>query len=279
MKLRAIRLRHVRRFAGEGAALDGIGDGVNVLAAPNEFGKSTLVDALRAALFFKASSKHRDVLALIPDPGGGAPEIEIDLDHGGTGFRLEKRFGARPRARVSERAHDRTIATGDAVQDWLKAVLGTERSDAGPPGLLWVTQGRSLAPPTAGDATLEELLAREVGDVVGGERAHAVLERARAERERLVTATGKPKARSDYETALTRRRELDATVAALEDKAAASERTRARLGEIDARLGELDDPEESRRLADALAAAERGLRAARAAADALAQRTRELEAA
>lgn len=281
MKLRALRLRHVRRFGAAGAALDGVADGVNVLAAPNEFGKSTLVDALRAALFFKASSKHRDVTALVPDPGGGAPEIEIDLEHAGREFRLHKRFGtgAAALARVSERASDRTVATGDAVQDWLREVLGTDRRDAGPPGLLWVTQGRSLEPPAAADDTLEGLLERELGDVVAGERSRMVLERARGERERLVTATGKPKARGDYDVALTRKRELDATVAALEAKAAASERTRARLAEIDGRLGELDDPAAAERLADALAAAERGLEAARAAAATLATRTRELEAA
>jgi DNA repair exonuclease SbcCD ATPase subunit len=279
VKLRAVRLRHVRRFDGRGTALEGIDDGVNVLAAPNEFGKSTLVDALRTALFVKATSRRGEVWSLVPDPGAGAPEIEIDLDHDGTGFRLYKRFWSGPRARVSERARDRTIATGDAVQDWLEDVLGADRREGGPLGLLWVTQGRSLEPPAAGDDTLDALLEREVGDVVGGERARAVLERARADRDRLVTATGKPKAHGAYDVALTRRRDLDAAVVDLEAKAATSERTRARLGEIDARLGELEDREEAQRLADALAAAERALDAARVAVEALSARTRELEAA
>ncbi len=260
MKLRALRLRHVRQFGAEGVALEGVDDGVNVLAAPNEFGKTTLVEGLRAALFFKATSKHREVAALVPDPGGGQPEIEVDLDHDGDGYRLYKRFAAGGRARVSERASDRTVASGEAVQDWLRDVLGSDRRDAGPPGLLWVGQGHSLDPPAGGDATLADLLEREVGDVVGGERLRAVLDRAHGERERLVTArTGRPRAGGDLDLARTRRGELDTSIADLEAKAAASERSRTRLAEIDARLAGLDDPAEATRLQAASDAAARSL--------------------
>jgi hypothetical protein len=280
VKLRALRLRHVRRFGAEGAALEEIADGVNVLAAPNEVGKSTLLDALRCALFFKATSRHRDVSSLVPDPGGGQPEIEIDLDHDGGAFRLAKRFAPGGRARVSERASDRTVAEGEAVQDWLAAVLRSERRDAGPPGLLWVTQGESLAAPGDAATTLEGLLEREVGDVVGGERARAVLERARGEYERLMTPSGRqPRAGGPYATAIDRRRALDAEIAELERRTAASERTREAVAEIDARLRTLTDAEEDARLDGELAAARRVLDAARAAADRLRVRHRELEAA
>ena len=51
MKLTALRLHNVRRFAGRGVAVEGIGDGVNVLCAVNEFGKSTCFDALHALFF------------------------------------------------------------------------------------------------------------------------------------------------------------------------------------------------------------------------------------
>ena len=41
MKLRALRLWNVKKFAGTGIAIENIGDDINVLAAPNEDGKST----------------------------------------------------------------------------------------------------------------------------------------------------------------------------------------------------------------------------------------------
>ena len=40
MKIAALRFHNVKRFAGRGVAIEGIGDGVNVLCAANEFGKA-----------------------------------------------------------------------------------------------------------------------------------------------------------------------------------------------------------------------------------------------
>ena len=46
MRLRALRLWNVRKFANRGVALEDIGDGVNVLSAENEFGKSNTYQVL-----------------------------------------------------------------------------------------------------------------------------------------------------------------------------------------------------------------------------------------
>ena len=51
MKISALRLFNVKRFADRGIAIEGIGDGVNVLCAANEFGKSTSFEALHALFF------------------------------------------------------------------------------------------------------------------------------------------------------------------------------------------------------------------------------------
>ena len=51
MKISALRLFNVKRFADRGVAIEGIGDGVNVLTAANEFGKSTSFEALHALFF------------------------------------------------------------------------------------------------------------------------------------------------------------------------------------------------------------------------------------
>jgi chromosome segregation ATPase len=61
MKLRAIRLTNLRRFAGQTAAIEGLGDGLSVIAAPNESGKSTVFDALQALFFAAHGSRARDV--------------------------------------------------------------------------------------------------------------------------------------------------------------------------------------------------------------------------
>ena len=56
MRLRAISLENVRRFI-DPVEITGIADGLNVLTAPNEHGKSTVFDALHAVFF-----KDRKVL-------------------------------------------------------------------------------------------------------------------------------------------------------------------------------------------------------------------------
>ena len=57
MKLTALRLHNVRRFAGTGVRIENIGDGINVLCAANEHGKSTCFDALHRAVL-SAAYRH-----------------------------------------------------------------------------------------------------------------------------------------------------------------------------------------------------------------------------
>ncbi len=50
MKIRAIRLKEVGRFSAP-IAIEGLSGGLDVLAGPNEFGKSTILKAVKTALF------------------------------------------------------------------------------------------------------------------------------------------------------------------------------------------------------------------------------------
>ena len=60
MKIRAIRLENVRRFV-DPVEIAGIGDGLNVLTAPNERGKSTFFDALHAVFFKDRKSWDKEI--------------------------------------------------------------------------------------------------------------------------------------------------------------------------------------------------------------------------
>ena len=79
MKLRAITLKDVRRFT-DPVRIDGIADGVNVLCAPNEFGKSTVFDALRALFFVPHGSRGKEINQLRPH-AGGAQDAADKLPH------------------------------------------------------------------------------------------------------------------------------------------------------------------------------------------------------
>lgn len=75
MKLRSLALNQFKKFTNP-TRLDGIGDGLNVVVGPNEMGKSTLLDALRAVLFEKYSSKSQPIDALQNNRNRAGPVVE-----------------------------------------------------------------------------------------------------------------------------------------------------------------------------------------------------------
>ena len=60
MKIRSITLDNIRRFT-DPVRMGEIGDGLNVLCGPNEQGKSTLFDAIRALFFKPHGSRDKQV--------------------------------------------------------------------------------------------------------------------------------------------------------------------------------------------------------------------------
>lgn len=138
MKLKALRLHNVRRFAGTGVAVEGIGDGVNVLCAVNEFGKSTCFDALHALFFQPHSGTPGAVQALRPY-SGGSPLVEADIATPEGAFRLTKQYYGGKRAMVRELSSGRLIAQADEAEKFIGALV--QGGTTGPAGLLWVRQG------------------------------------------------------------------------------------------------------------------------------------------
>jgi uncharacterized protein YhaN len=146
VKLRAITLKDVRRFT-DPVRIDGIADGVNVLSAPNEFGKSTVFDALRALFFVPYGSRGKEIGQLRPH-AGGAPEVSVEIETAEGRFVLSKRWFSKPEARVMRGGV--LVAQADEAEAWIARLLGG--GDGGPSGLLWVRQGlTSLEEGSAGE--------------------------------------------------------------------------------------------------------------------------------
>jgi hypothetical protein len=66
MFISALSVEGIGRFAGA-ARVAGFGTGVNVLAAGNEVGKSTLFKAIRTCLFYRHDSKAQEIKDLGSD--------------------------------------------------------------------------------------------------------------------------------------------------------------------------------------------------------------------
>ncbi len=215
MKLRALRLWNVKKFAGRGVAIENIGDGVNVLSAENEFGKSTSFDALHAAFFQPYSGTPKPVQLLRPY-SGGSPHIEVDVETHEGQFRISKKYYSGKSALITEISTNRIVAQADAAEAWISKLI--RGGSSGPAGLLWVQQGATEIGGGSGKEKDEERRVREdvltsvTGDEVefltGGRRMLRVLDRTYAELDELVTSTGKPKAGRPYAEALSELEDL-----------------------------------------------------------------------
>ena len=76
MRLRRVEIRRFRKLAGP-VVLDRLGDGITVIGGDNEEGKSTVLAALKAALF-EVHSVGGAVREQMTPHDGGVPEVLVD---------------------------------------------------------------------------------------------------------------------------------------------------------------------------------------------------------
>ena len=267
MRLRAIELTNVRRFAGQRARLSGIGDGITVLSEPNEFGKSTFFDAIHALFFEKHGSKNAAIKALQPH-AGGAPEVAVEVDLPEGRFRITKRWMSKAQAQVHD-ATGRLIRQADEAEAWIDGLMGGGLS--GPSGLLWVRQGlMGLESEEKKDrerdlSTRRDLLSSVAGEIdmmTGGRRMDAVLDRVAGALAGLATTTGRPKAGGEWARALEEAAALAAEEAALRPRAARLSGDLVRRAEVTRTLNRLTDPADAATRAQALTEAQAAHQAA-----------------
>lgn len=279
MILRGLEVEQVRRF-GDAVRLAGLGPGINLLGAPNEFGKSTLLAALRAVFLLPHGSKARSVAELQPYGGRGAPRIAVDFTLDGCDWRLEKRFMQRAFVRLEGGG---ARLDGDAAEARLHDLLGVEGGKRGAEAMgllnaLWVTQGHSLVQPDLSDparATIRSCLEADLDAMTGGDAAGRVLARVAADLAVLLDGRGNPRGRfraatEGEQAAATESARLETRRQALEDDLNAMADLRRRLAhedDADRREKERADLAEAGRVRDRLRDYDARYRAARAVRD------------
>lgn len=208
MKISALRLHNVKRFAGRGVSIEGISDGVNVLSAANEFGKSTSFEALHALFFQPHSSTAGEVRNLRPYSGGN-PLVEADISTAAGAFRITKQFFGKGAARVIDLANGRLVAQADEAENFIADLI--RGGTAGPAGLLWVRQGitgieRRTKSEEDGETKVRTSLLQsvqgEVEAVTGGRRMAEIMAGIDESLGRLVTPTGRAKGGERYAAAI-----------------------------------------------------------------------------
>ena len=259
MKIRALRLKQFKKF-DRPVLVQGFGDGLNVIAGPNETGKSTLLLALRAALFEYHKATTKTVKNLPPHHvEGAAPEVALDFEIGGKRYHLEKRFLRRPMARL-ETEDGRRFEDREAEAE-VKRLLGLNTSEKTPIdkdspghfGVMLTPQTRSFTQPTLVDTTrhsLEASITSEIDDLGSQSDVEALLADIRQDRSVFIDGRDKPKGR--YKDILTRLEALDRKIEDLKQKRDLLHQDVDALNQAVAVLDKLSSSESGKALADHL---------------------------
>ncbi|MBU9697256.1 AAA family ATPase [Rhodobacteraceae bacterium HSP-20] len=285
MKLVSIELSDLRRFVAP-VRIDGIGPGLNVLCAPNEFGKSTLFDALQALFFQPHRSKSKEINALRPHVGG-SPCVTVEVELSDARYTLSKRWLSKAQATVHRNGN--LIHQADDAEAFISALVQSE-GDGGPAGLLWVRQGLtrlegegdSAKERDAAKAARRNLMTSVTGEVealTGGRRMDKALARTREELAKYVTATGRPMKGGPLSDAETLVATLTEEQARLEATARQLTAALARRRDVVKALTSLTAPDEVETRQTRLEDATRALDEAKRHADTLGNATAALRAA
>ncbi len=192
MRLTSICLRNVGPFGSEGVRLAGISPGLNVVCETNEFGKSSILDALQLILYQPFSSTKADVKSRMHAASTDGFEGEIYFEVDGRQYCFWKRFLKRKGARLLDVSSGDILAVDRTAEEKLASLLRADVSQKGPSGLLWVKQGYSMEA-VKDDGQIASRLEGELGTLIGGDRARTYLTRVNAELAEYLTPSGQEK--------------------------------------------------------------------------------------
>ncbi len=249
MKVRAVRLQEVGCFV-DPVAIENFDDGLNVLAGPNELGKSTFFRALRALFRERFHANNAQTKALRSLVGGGPvgyPIVEVDFEARGQLWRMHKRFAASKTANnavLKDLTRNSLVARGVDAEDRLRCLVDASGNDGACLGLLWVEQA-AFEPenPTAHQETaLRLLIEHEVDTVIVGERFRRLQATVQNSLDELVSPGKRRAPRGAYKEALDFR---DTLLERLKEAQEAADRATRRLDcleRLQRRRAELLDP-------------------------------------
>ena len=284
LRIRRIAVDGFRKFR-EPIAIEGLTDGLNIVIEPNETGKSTLLEALRAAFFVRHGTKNQLARSFAPYGESVGPEIQVGFEADGAPWTVTKRFLKNPSIEVTS---PQGRAQGEEAESRLHSLLGSMRDTSqggdvasyGALGLLWVAQTDALSVTAPGQIvrdTVRSTLEAEVGSIMGGPAYKRVRDRIEEQYTIYWSPTGQKRGRQNEARERVDSAEAAASAAAerlagLERSFAELETSRARLKVVQRELSDDTDAQTRRDLVSSL-------EIARAAAQILATRRAEHEAA
>lgn len=249
MILHAIELNHVGRFR-ESVRLGPFTSGLNVLAAPNEFGKSTALQAAARALFDRHGTKGEEMKGLQPAGTALAPRIAVEFETRAGRFRIEKTFLVSPRSLLSQWQSNtwQLLAEADAADQRVQSLLqsslpgrgATKPEHWGFLGFLWARQGEPAAWPGLDDAAVGQRIRARLARVELDPVIEQLRTRLAAVADTIFTGRGQPKANGPLDTAEQELAVLEAELAALRQTRATLDVALTRYQQAEAAVAQLE---------------------------------------
>ena len=204
MWFKSVEVSRFRQFRAT-VKVHGLTPGLNVIAGDNEEGKSTLLQAIRAALFDKYTSSVAD--AYRPYGESVSPRVGLLFEIDGVEYRLDKVFSRKKDGEATLGASDGRRWEGPQAEDTLAELLGfsyatrgaSKPEHQGLAGLLWVEQARAFEQVGLSDQSrrqLHSVFDTEMSELLGGEHGEALHRRVAQLREAYFDKRDKP--RGDY---------------------------------------------------------------------------------
>lgn len=247
MIIERIELAHVGLF-NDTVVIGPLAQGLNVLSANNEAGKSTVVKATSRALFDRHTCKSEEIKGLQPLGSSLAPSITVDFDHRGQKYRVEKVFLEAPQCRISQWNNGdwQLKAEGDAADSLLQQILRTDQPGRGATkpehwGLfqyLWARQGEPAVWPIlqgeAGKLVHSRLIKVELDPLIETLKADLA-----AEYGQVFTDQGRPKTRGPLDVSEKELAELKTALTNVQQRRQSLASAQTQFHGLDAKLMEL----------------------------------------
>lgn len=199
MILHSLELTHVGRFR-ETVRLGPFASGLNVLAAPNESGKSTALQAAARALFDRHSTRSEEIKALQPAGTSLAPRVVVEFETRAGRFRLAKTFLQKPESQLHQQRSGswELIADADAADQRVQSLLqsslpgrgATKTEHWGFLGFLWARQGEPTIWPGLEDAEVGQRIRARLARVELDPVIEQLRLRLATAAEAIITGTG-----------------------------------------------------------------------------------------
>jgi hypothetical protein len=189
MRLLRIQLTDVRGVAA--AEVRFASEGVTVVEAPNESGKTTLLEAVDVLLEVKDSSRSQRVKALQPVDRDVPSTIEVELTCGGYHLTCTKTYNRGPATVLTIHAPTRETLRGAEAHDRLRAIVDATVDPALYAALRFAQDRDREAVAFGGSNVLAARLDAAAGGA-GAADDGGVLTLATEECERWFTPTGRP---------------------------------------------------------------------------------------